>query len=1071
MRIIHLATILAVSSVFSLEATAQKSKKVATPVESVEKVDINKVFKNWKPRNVGPSSMSGRVTTIDVEVNNPNNIWIGAASGGVWKTNNSGVSWTPVFEEQPIMNIGALAIQQSNPSVVWVGTGEGNPRNSINIGEGVYKTMDAGRTWKRMGLEQTKNIHRVIIDPNNPNTVYAGAIGNPYGQSKDRGVYKTNDGGETWNQILFTNDTTGPGDMIMDPTNPNKLLVAMWHHYRNPYHLESGGKGSGIYMTIDGGKNFIKLGKEHGLPEGNLGRVGLAISRSNPNRVYALVESAKSGLYKSDDGGYSWKLVNGQKSIVDNRPFYFQDIICDPLDENTLWYISQTVQKSIDAGKTFETIIPYSGIHPDHHAFWIHPKDNKLILDGNDGGIGLTRDGGKTWMFDEKIPVGQFYHINVDNEIPYHIMGGMQDNGSWRGPAYSLTKGGIRNFDWDNLWGGDGFDVMPDPEDANWVYAMSQGGSVGRYNTQTGQSSYIKPPAPNAKTLLRFNWNAAIAQDPFDTKTIYFGSQFLHKSTNKGAAWKIISPDLTTNDSTKIDQTNNGGLSVDITGAENYCTIISIAPSALKKDLIFIGTDDGKVQVTENGGQTWSDLTSNIAGFPKDAWIPQIRTSSHNANEVFVVANNYRQGDFAPYIFRSTDLGKTWTRMVDEKKVTGYALTVLQDPVEPNLVFVGTEQGFYVSLDNGVSYQQWKNGYPSVSTYDFAIQERESDLAIATFGRSLWVLDDIKPLRKLAATKGAVNKFFVTAPSASYNFSVKNSPYEWSTWGMWDAPNKPLGLPITVYTTDSTKKAKVQIKDSRDSVIRSLTFKIDTGFNRTYWGFEQKGNRAAGAPKSGGGGGGRRMMDEEASAAANSDEDREITGRDVLSGKYKFIVSVGNQKDSVWVEVKDDPRLPSKNEVVLAQDAALAKLQPANDKYNAALDLMDDAELILAGLKTEWKDKKDKGLDTLNKAHKTISDKLKDMRAYMMGKKQEKQGYGTVPVITPIGTIRNASMLIVGKNSIPAEQEQAAIEAAITAANEIATKVNAFIEKDWAEFRKLVEANPIKKFKEVSLIK
>jgi hypothetical protein len=409
--------------------------------------------------------------------------------------------------------------------------------------------------------------------------------------------------------------------------------------------------------------------------------------------------------------------------------------------------------------------------------------------------------------------------------------------------------------------------------------------------------------------------------------------------------------------------------------------------------------------------------------------------------------------------------------MVDEKKVTGYALTVLQDPVEPNLVFVGTEQGFYVSLDNGVSYQQWKNGYPSVSTYDFAIQERESDLAIATFGRSLWVLDDIKPLRKLAATKGAVNKFFVTAPSASYNFSVKNSPYEWSTWGMWDAPNKPLGLPITVYTTDSTKKAKVQIKDSRDSVIRNLTFKIDTGFNRTYWGFEQKGNRAAGAPKSGGGGGGRRMMDEEASAAANSEEDREITGRDVLSGKYKFIVSVGNQKDSVWVEVKDDPRLPSKNEVVLAQDAALAKLQPANDKYNAALDLMDDAELILAGLKTEWKDKKDKGLDTLNKAHKTISDKLKDMRAYMMGKKQEKQGYGTVPVITPIGTIRNASMLIVGKNSIPAEQEQAAIEAAITAANEIATKVNAFIEKDWAEFRKLVEANPIKKFKEVSLIK
>jgi hypothetical protein len=407
--------------------------------------------------------------------------------------------------------------------------------------------------------------------------------------------------------------------------------------------------------------------------------------------------------------------------------------------------------------------------------------------------------------------------------------------------------------------------------------------------------------------------------------------------------------------------------------------------------------------------------------------------------------------------------------MVDEKKVNGYALTVLQDPVEPNLVFVGTEQGFYVSLDNGISYQQWKNGYPSVSTYDLAIQEREADLAIATFGRSLWVLDDIKPLRKLASAKGAENKFFVTAPAESYNFSVKNSPYEWSTWGMWDAPNKPTGLPITIYTTDTVKKAKVQIKDINDSVIRTLTFKIDTGFNRNHWGFEQKGKRAAGMPKSGGGG--RRMMDEEPSAVGSNEEEKEITGRDVLAGKYKLVVTVGTYKDSVWVEVKDDPRLPNKNDVVLAQDAALAKLQPANDKYNAALDLIDDAELVLTGLKAEWKDKKDKGVDTLNKAHKVVSDKLKDLRAYMMGKKQEKQGYGTVPVITPLGIIRNASMLISGKNAMPAEQEQAAIEAAIKAADEIAIKVNAFIEKDWAAFRKLVEANPIKKFKEVSLIK
>jgi photosystem II stability/assembly factor-like uncharacterized protein len=1069
MRIITAGCLVFTLSVSLTNLSAQKTKKAASVVTATEtKVDINKVFKNWKPRNVGPASMSGRITTIDAEVANPNNIWIGAASGGVWKTSNSGVSWTPVFDEQPILNIGAVAIQQSNPSVVWVGTGEGNPRNSVSIGEGIYKTLDAGKTWKRMGLEQTRNIHRVIIDPNNPNTVYAGAIGNPYGQGKNRGVYKTTDGGETWNQILYTNDTSGVGDMIMDPKNPNKLFVAMWHHYRNPYHLESGGKGSGIYMTVDGGKNFIKLGKENGLPDGNLGRVGIAISRSNPNRVYALVESTKSGLYKSDDGGYNFTLVNAQKSIVDNRPFYFQDIICDPLNENTLWYISQTVVKSIDAGKNFETVIPYSGIHPDHHAFWIHPTDNKLMLDGNDGGIGLTRDGGKTWMFDEKIPVGQFYHVNVDNETPYHVMGGMQDNGSWRGPAYTYIQGGIKNFYWDNLWGGDGFDVVPDAEDANWVYAMSQGGSVGRYNTATGESSYIQPPAPDAKTLLRFNWNAAIAQDPFDKKTIYFGSQFLHKSSNKGAAWKVISPDLTTNDSTQIDQTSNGGLSLDITGAENHCTIITIAPSSLQKEVIWIGTDDGKVQVTTNGGATWTNITPNITGLPKGSWIPQIRTSTYNVNEVFVVANNYRQGDFAPYIFRSTDFGKTWTNILSTAKVTGYALSIIQDIVEPNLFFVGTEQGMYVSLDNAENFQQWKNGYPSVSTYDFAIQEREADLAIATFGRALWVLDDIKPLRKLAQNKGVATNFFVSAPNAVMNASYKNSTYEWSTWGMYDGTNRPAGYPFTVYVQDSIKKVKVQIKDAQDSVIRNLTFKVDSGFNRQYWGFEQKGKRAAGMSKVGGGGRGRRMVEE---AATEGDDEREYRGRAVLAGKYKVVVTANKLKDSMWIEVKDDNRLGSRTEIVKKQDELLAKHQPSADKFNNVLDQLDEVDALLLELKADWKDKKDKGLDTLNKAHKAITAKAKTLREYIMGKKQEKQGYGTVAAITPIGIINDASMLILRKNTMPGEQEEKKLQEAEAAIQTVIVKANEFFTKDWADFRKLVETTPVKKFKDYESIK
>ena len=441
-------------------------------LSSAQKLSLER-FKNWKPRNIGPAGMSGRITTIDVVLSDPNIIYLGAASGGVWKTENSGNSWTPVFDDQPTQNIGALAVQQSNPNIVWVGTGEGNPRNSLNIGEGIFKSLDAGKTWKRMGLENTRNIHRVIIDPVNPNTVYVAAIGNPYGIHPERGVYKTNDGGETWTRILYTNDTSGCAELVMDPSNPNRLLANMWQHRRTPWDFKSGGPGSGLYLTIDGGKTWKKLGKDDGLPDGNLGRIGLAFATNTPRRVYAMVEATRNGFYKSDDGGAKWELVNSDARWVTNRPFYFQDIRVDPQNENRIYNIHDMVEVSEDGGKTFTTLLPYSGIHPDHHAWWIHPNDGSFMIEGNDGGIGITRDRGKNWTFDDKIPVGQFYHINVDNEMPYNVMGGMQDNGSWHGPAYTWINGGIRNYYWNNIGGGDGFDVMPDAEDASWVYSES----------------------------------------------------------------------------------------------------------------------------------------------------------------------------------------------------------------------------------------------------------------------------------------------------------------------------------------------------------------------------------------------------------------------------------------------------------------------------------------------------------------------------------------------------------------------------------------------------------------------
>jgi len=1073
---------------------------------TAQTVDLSKEFKTMKPRAIGPSGMSGRITTIDALHNNPNIIYLGAASGGVWKTENAGNNWVPVFDEQPIQNIGSIAVCQSNPSIVWVGTGEGNPRNSISLGEGIYKSLDAGKTWKCMGLEKTRNIHRVIIDPTNPNVVYAGAIGNPYGIHNERGVFKTTDGGETWSKILHTNDTSGVADMVMDPANPNKIFAAMWQHTRSPWSLNSGGKGSGLYVTIDAGKSWKKLNGEGGLPTGNYGRIGITICHDMPNRIYALIESTKSALYKSDDGGSKWDKVNDDPAYTANRSFYFQDIFADPKNENRLWLINQIVSMSEDGGKTFRTVIPYNGIHPDHHAFWINPLDPNFIIDGNDGGIGITRDKGKTWQFDEKIPVGQFYHINVDNEMPYNVMGGMQDNGSWRGPAYTWTNAGLKNYYWENLWGGDGFDVMPDGEDANWIYAMSQGGNVGRYNIITGENWDIKPPSVSNtvnKDRIRFNWNAALAQDAFDKKTIYYGSQFVHKSINKGASWTTISPDLTTNDTAKTDQTKNGGISIDITGAENYCTILAIEPSKLNKDILWVTTDDGQVQLTKDGGQNWINVSNKITGMAKGSWVPQVRASRYNAGEAFVVANDYRKGNFAAMIFRTSDYGNTWTNILQNKNTKGYALCVLQDPTEPNLIFVGTEQGLWVSLDNAATFQQFKNGYPSVSTYDLAIQEREADLCIATFGRAMYILDDIRPLRKLAAQKGLLTKKIIAFDNNdAYQVTYKNAPgYEWSTWGTWDADNKRRGAAINFYTkilaqkTDTSKvvnnlkktpekieiselknnkkykdsldeqqlkpsdslsvnnkknksdSALVNIYNDQNELIRTLKWSVDTGFNKKYWRMDEKGTRYPASVKP-------------------KPEADEIGGDMVMPGRYKLVISVNKEKDSAYVNVKTDPRKTDNTDILKEQKKLALKLRQSAEKLTQGTDQLTDAEEITKKYEAQLKDIETPIADSIRKQSKKIQDQIKTVREFISGKKVERQGYGKVPEETVLTAYEEAMDNIKSKMTSPAIQEELLVKKAEAKITEAVTKINTFFSTKWKDYQNLVENNKVNLFKD-----
>lgn len=809
---------------------------------SAQKVNFE-LLKGLKARSIGPAGTSGRITSIDVVKDQPHIIYIGTASGGVWKSESGGTSWKPIFDEQDIQNIGVITIDPSNPSVIWVGTGEGNPRNSHSSGKGIYKSLDGGKTWMFMGLENTKTIHRIIVDPRNSDIVYVASLGSIWGANEDRGVFKTIDGGKTWEKVLFVNDLTGAADLVMDPKNPNKLIAAMWEYKREPWFFTSGGKGSGIYVSYNGGQDWKKKTNADGLIESEMGRIGLAIAPSNPDIVYALVESKETALYKSTDGGEKWKIMASQN--IGNRPFYYADIFVDPKNENRLFNLYSQVSVSQDGGKTFKVILPYHRVHPDHHAFYIHPENSKYIIDGNDGGLNISYNGGTTWEFVDNIPVSQFYHINVDNLNPYNVYGGMQDNGSWIGPGEVRHFGGIRNSDWQEILFGDGFDVMPKLDEPNKAYAMWQGGALNLIDKMTGETEYIKPLSDSIE--LRFSWNAALAQDPFDPNTIYFGSQHVHKSTDGGRSWKIISPDLTSNDSTKLKQRNSGGLTIDVTNAENHCTILSIAVSPINRNIIWVGTDDGKLHVSKDGGATWNEVFSRIKKAPEGAWIPQVRPSIHNAEEVFVVVNNYRQNDFATYLYHSTDNGNSWESIVTED-IKGYSLSFLQDPKEANLLYLGTEQGLYISIDKGVNWNAFRNNYPAVSTMDIAYQKKENDIILGTFGRSVYVLDNVSGLRELAQKKWTLDQDLVTmGNSFAYMVGYNRAKGErFMADGGYAGENEPFGANIDFYVNPKIwkKKSKAEIKIyQKGELVRNFKHSVDSGYNRLYWGLRKNGVR------------------------------------------------------------------------------------------------------------------------------------------------------------------------------------------------------------------------------------
>lgn len=699
-------------------------------------------------RNVGPAGMSGRVTSIDAVRQEPNTIYIGTASGGVWKSRSGGIHWEPVFDRQPLQSIGAVAIAPSNPSIVWAGTGEGNPRNSHNSGGGIFLSRDAGRSWRAMGLEATRNIHRIVVDPRTSERVFVGAMGSAWGPHPERGVYRSTDGGSSWEAVLQADDSTGCADLVMDPGNPDKLFAALWSFGRKPWTFRSGGPGSGLFMTLDGGDSWQKINRKgSGLPEGELGRIGLAIAPSDPDIVYAWVEAKENALYRSEDGGFTWK-KRGTEGIG-NRPFYYADIYVDPANENRIYSIYSMISRSEDGGKSWEVIVPYSGVHPDHHAFYVHPDNPALLMNGNDGGFNISHDRGANWRFAENLPLAQYYHIAVDNDQPYHIYGGMQDNGSWVGPAYVWQSGGIRNANWQEVLFGDGFDVQPHPENNRYGYAMWQGGNLMEYDRETGHRHRLVPTHPEGEEL-RFNWNAALALDPHNPDAMYFGSQFLHHSTDRGRTWTLLSPDLTTDDSSRQLQHQSGGLTIDATGAENFTALTAIAPSPVEQGVVWTGSDDGLLHLTRDGGASWTELSARLPGFPAGAWIPQLVASPHAAGEAFVVANDYRRNNWEAYAWHTSDYGSTWQRIAGPQLSPSYMLSIVQDPEVADLLFLGGDRGLWFSLDRGRSWRPWSRDLPKVNVMDMAIQSREGDLVLGTFGRAAWVLDDLEPLRRWA---------------------------------------------------------------------------------------------------------------------------------------------------------------------------------------------------------------------------------------------------------------------------------------------------------------------------------
>jgi photosystem II stability/assembly factor-like uncharacterized protein len=932
---------------------------------------------NLKWRSIGPANMGGRVTAIEGIANDPYTFYVGGADGGIFKTTNGGTTFKPIFDNQAVLSIGAITVAPSDPNVIGVGTGEGDPRNTASFGDGVYRSTDGGDTWKHLGLNETERIKRIKVDPRDPDIAYVAAVGRAWGPNDERGVFKTTDGGKTWAKTLFIDKDTGCSDIDIDPQNPRILYAGMYTYRRKPWRFDSGGGQTALYKSIDSGATFKKL--TNGLPKTPMDRIGIAIARSNPMTVYMITETKTEGnLFRSDDRGETWRMVHNDPNI-NFRPFYYSDIRVDPNDPERVYSLGGGLSVSRDGGRTFARIA--NGVHGDHQALWIDPLNSNRVLNGSDGGFQVSNDKAATFDIINNVVLSQYYHINYDMRQPYYVYGGLQDNGNWVGPSATLYREGIRKDDWYTVSGGDGFFVVPDLSSPNIVYSDSQGGTISVTDTNSGNTRSIHPYPKEvgssgnaiAGYKYRFNWNPPIVASPHDPKTVYYGGNVLFKTTNYGHSWQEISPDLTTNDKSK-QQTSGGPVVTDNTAAEFHCTILAIAESPVKAGVIWVGTDDGNVQVTQDGGKTWKNVVANITGLPPKSWVPNFDASHFDAGTAYAAFDRHQDDDFGPWAFKTTDFGQTWTSIKSDLPAKGYVHVVREDPKVKTLLYCGTELGVFASWDGGGHWVSIRNNVPPVAVRDIVVHPRDNDLIIATHGRGVFILDSATALQQIATAKANDVFLFDVRQATRYQMWGRDSNLGQRTF---TAQNPPAGALIDYYLkADVNGPIVITVADKSGKTIRTIRSTANkVGVNREAWDLRYDpptpapgagpgggggfGRGSGGGQGAGGGGQGRGAAAVQAGAptaapGAQASPEQPAAGGfgggrfgggggpAVVPGDYTITLRAAGKQLSKTVRVGLDPRVKVSDADLNAQLDAGLKLRDLISTLNSVVARVDD---------------------------------------------------------------------------------------------------------------------------------